>query len=101
MSSRSRITPVAKQGKGIKMKVGAVAIQQALREMGASYRQIAKVAQINPRTAYSHVNAGQGSKVRAWDARSDDEQGAAREAAASAWTWAVQQGRISPKKEVI
>jgi len=83
------------------MKVGVVAIQQALREMGASYRQIAAVAQINPRTAWAHVNAVRGSKVRAWDARSDDEQGAAREAAASEWAHAVREGWLRPVKEVI
>ena len=48
-------------------KVGSVAIQQALRELHCSYRVIAEICRISPRTVWENCNGKYG--VLRWEDR--------------------------------
>lgn len=55
-------------------KPGRVAVQQAMRELGLSFGDIAKKMCINKRTAFSHIKARPGSNVTPWDCRTDEQK---------------------------
>lgn len=61
------------------MMVGRIAIQQALRELGFSYRQIADLTGVHPRTVWQHCNRSirQGGSGILWEERSYAERDAA------------------------
>lgn len=81
--------------------MGQVANQQALRELGASFQQIADCFGINKRTAYSHCKAYEGSKVKHWNDRSPDEQEIALAEARYAWENAFEQGKVKGDKKCL
>jgi len=54
--------------------VGRVALKQALRQLGLSYRRIAAITGVHPWTAWLHVAARPGSNVSPWGARTKSER---------------------------
>lgn len=64
------------------MAVGRVALKQALRKQGATYKKIAELTDVSIRTAWDHIQARSGSNIRSWEKRSKKEQQAALLAAA-------------------
>lgn len=55
--------------------MGAVAIQQAMRYVfGLTYREIGVLTVVHPRTAWQHIAAKRGAKVKDWDRRTEQEQ---------------------------
>ena len=63
---------------------GQVAIKQALRHMGYSFRQIAKLTGVGLRTACNHIAAKPGSNVTPWTKRTKEQQNRALELAQEA-----------------
>jgi DNA-directed RNA polymerase specialized sigma24 family protein len=53
-------------------KIGKIAVQQALREMGATYKEIAALCNVSQRNAWKHCNRA--AKCRAWNERSAEEK---------------------------
>lgn len=53
-------------------KVGSVAIQQALREFHCSYRIIAGICRISPRTVWNNCNGKDG--ILRWEDRTKKEE---------------------------
>lgn len=56
--------------------IGCIAQQQCLREMGYSYRAIAQIMHVHPRTVWQHCNRDirQGGSGALWDRRSYAER---------------------------
>jgi hypothetical protein len=75
-------------------KVGACCLQQALREIGLSWTQIASVTGCHKRNVSLHVVAAErGGKVTGWYRRSASQQSAALQVAA----WIVAKKNIVPR----
>lgn len=53
-------------------KVGSIAIQQALREFHYSYRVIAGICNLNPRTVWNNCNGKHG--ILRWEDRTKKEE---------------------------
>lgn len=56
--------------------MSAIAIQQCLREMGYSYRQVASFTHVHPRTVWQHCNRDvqRGGSGKLWSRRSYNER---------------------------
>jgi len=58
-----------------------VAAQQYLREVGFTYREVAEISGVHPRTIWQHCAAHYGSHVTPWHERGEEERQLAAEIA--------------------